>query len=151
MVDVKLDISELDRAIIWVDNLPVGALFALQDGLEDGGNDLVKDIKMSMRNTLRDYDVGYKRGNKIHHPSAPGNPPAIDSGELWRSIIMQVMMPSGIEVGATAGAPYAGWLEDGTEDGTMEARPWLEPALDRLEEQINRKIRQRVQSAMERR
>ena len=83
-------------------------------------------ILLSMRNTKR-ASWFYMRSGQRHYPSAPGSPPAIDRGELIRAITMDADINS-VEVGATAGAPYAQNLEDGTKK--MKARPWLQPAVD---------------------
>ena len=88
----------------------------------------------------------YKRAGKKHKSSAPGEPPAIDTGELLRSIIFDVKNLE-IEVGA-AGAPHAKWLEEGTvynPEGSltiriMEPRPFLEPAIDANKDEIVKNI-----------
>ena len=70
----------------------------------------------------------YRRGGKTHRASAPGEAPAVDSGELLRAIVFDVRGME-VEIGAEAGAPYAELLEEGT--SKMEARPWLEPAVEK--------------------
>jgi hypothetical protein len=78
-----------------------------------------------MRNTER-ASWAYKRGGKLHRPSAPGNPPAIDEGGLVAALIVDVRGNKEIEFGATTAAPYGKMLEQGTKK--VAARPWLEPA-----------------------
>lgn len=74
-----------------------------------------------------------KKRWRPHRASAPGEPPALDKGELVSRIIFDVgdMV---VEVGAEAGAPYAKWLEEGTQ--YMDPRPWLAPAVKKHEEEI---------------
>lgn len=54
-------------------------------------------------------------------PSAPGNPPAIVTGNLRRSIQMQKVQEKNYKVGSAL--DYARFLEFGT--SKMAARPWL--------------------------
>lgn len=87
----------------------------------------------NIRNTIitsmqRDKKTGkkYRRGKKEHQASAPGEAPAVDYGELLRSIMFDVREME-VEVGNEAGAPYGKFLEEGTKH--IEPRPWLEPAV----------------------
>lgn len=55
---------------------------------------LEREIKLAMKSTPRLLGKAtfnrtarvYKRGNKVHHPSAEGSPPAVDRGRLINSI-----------------------------------------------------------------
>jgi len=96
-----------------------------------------------MRNTPK-TGRHYKRGKKTHIASSPGNPPAIDSGELLRSIMFDVRKME-IEVGVEGGAPYAEYLETGTFKVTaesitptelIESRPFLNPAVEKHHKEI---------------
>lgn len=83
----------------------------------------------SMRNTTKVTDRFYTRGGRRHFPSAPGSPPAIDSGNLVASIRWDVRRNS-VEFGSIITEPaYPAFLEHGSDDGSLEARPWLEPAV----------------------
>lgn len=67
-------------------------------------------------------------GGKLHIPSSPGYAPAVDTGDLIKSIKMDVR-PNEVEVGSNLAGKdgkYPVFLEYGTK--FMEARPWLEPA-----------------------
>ena len=97
-----------------------------------GANDIRNTIIRSMRNTKR-APWSYKRGKKKHYPSAPSEPPAIDFGELVRSIMFDVRSME-IEIGSEAGAPYAEFLEFGTKK--MKARPWLDPGVEKHRQAI---------------
>jgi HK97 gp10 family phage protein len=83
----------------------------------------------------------YKRGRKIHIASSPNKPPAIDTGQLIRSITMDDRLRE-VEVGATSGAPYASYLEEGTK--RMKKRPFLLPAVEKEMPKVQFRIRQRV-------
>ncbi len=106
-----------------------------------GANDIRSTIILSMRDTPKDGRT-YKRGKKKHIASSAGNPPAIDSGELIRSIVFDVRDME-VEVGSIIDdPPYPRWLEEGTEK--MEARPWLEPAVEKHEKEIINDVGQNV-------
>ena len=99
-----------------------------------GANDIRNTIILSMRNTPRETGKHYRRGKNIHIASSPGNPPAIDSGDLIKSILFDVR-PMEIEVGSIIDIPpYPRYLEEGTEK--MKARPWLEPAVEKHHKEI---------------
>ncbi len=106
-----------------------------------GANDIRNTIILSMRDTPKDGKT-YKRGKKKHIASSSGNPPAIDSGELVRSIIFDVQDME-VEIGSAGGAPYAEALEFGSTDWSllggatkMAPRPWLEPAVKKHSKEI---------------
>jgi HK97 gp10 family phage protein len=87
----------------------------------------------------------YIRGGKKHHPSSPNNFPAIDSGELIRSIVMDVQQTktnSKVYIGADTGAPYAKYLEEGTPK--MLPRPWLEPTVEAHTQRIVNRLITRI-------
>lgn len=88
----------------------------------------------------------YLRGGKTHRASAPGEAPAVDSGELLRAIVYDVRAME-IEVGAEAGAPYAELLEEGT--SRMEARPFLEPAVEEHRDAIINAVGKDVNKTIE--
>lgn len=92
-----------------------------------------RDVKRSFPKvgTGRIYrrDVRSKtKKTKIHIASAPGQPPAIDTGHL-RSSIQSKVQVRGINVLGEVGSdmPYSLYLELGTR--TMEKRPYLMPTV----------------------
>ena len=101
---------------------------SIDNTLVEIANKVRSRIILSMQQTTK-ANWFYMRGKKKHHPSAPGHPPAIDSGELIRSITFDARNLQ-VEIGATTGAPYAEVLETGNKKGTLKARPWLQPAID---------------------
>lgn len=72
--------------------------------------------------------ASYTRHHKRHFASRPGEPPAVDTGSLKKSIHNEVVR-RGDEVIGLVGSklPYALPLETGT--SKMEPRPFLRPAL----------------------
>lgn len=87
----------------------------------------------SMRDTVIDPNKSYYTHNKSvpHHPSMAGNPPAVDTGTLRRSITYKVDEKEMVGyVGSTMlNPPYGDYLEYGT--SRMKPRKWLRPALEK--------------------
>ncbi|EYB67412.1 hypothetical protein DEIPH_ctg041orf0008 [Deinococcus phoenicis] len=71
--------------------------------------------------------IGGKR-NKPHTASAPGDPPAVDSGDLRNSIGVQKIKDGHYRVGTNK--KHGVYMEFGTRK--VAARPWLRPSLEKL-------------------
>lgn len=139
MIDSK-ELNKLNRKLAKVGKELIETAIRIPDEitreLAIGANDIRNTILRSMTGTKKApwfYWRGKKPGRKKHNPSAPGEPPAVDSGELIRSIMFDVREME-IELGSKAGAPYSEDLEEGTEK--MDARPWLGPAVEKHEKDI---------------
>jgi HK97 gp10 family phage protein len=91
-----------------------------------------------MRDTAVDASISYYSHNKKipHHPSIAGNPPAVDTGTLRRSVTYQVDENELVGyVGSNLkDPPYGAYLEFGT--SRMKPRPWLKPATEKSMEKI---------------
>ena len=104
-----------------------------------GANEIRNTIIQSMARGKKTGRWYRKKGGKRHRASAPGEAPAVDTGELMSRIIYDVReLEMEVEVGAEAGAPYAVYLEEGTD--RMGARPWLTPAVERHQEDIVKNV-----------
>ena len=123
---LKIEIIDFKRIRAKMEGLPKKAIDSFNAELLDGANQIRTKILSNMQGTKRAAWFTMKDKER-HYPSAPGNSPAIDEGELIRSIIVDVNT-EGIEVGAEIMAPYAPLLEKGTKK--MKARPFLQPAID---------------------
>lgn len=66
-------------------------------------------------------------GRRFHRASAPGQPPAEDTGKLYREITVR-RLKSG-EYRVRFGARYAGYLEFGT--NRIAKRPFVLPAIEK--------------------
>ena len=104
------------------------------------------DIQYNMAHTERDMSKTYYTNNKTkaHHPSLPGNPPAVDGGDLRRSIRYEIHNEKnevyGV-VGSTQKDPnYAVRMEYGTKDGRIAPRPWLRPTMIKNNDWIRKSI-----------
>lgn len=89
-------------------------------------------VEANMKTSMSGQKSGiiYQRGGKAHQASAPGEPPAIDTGNLVNSVFSEKSGPGQAVVGASA--EYAEYLEFGT--SKMAARPFLRPALEKVRE-----------------
>lgn len=113
-----------------------------------GANDTRNDIIKSMRNTPRQRRnwtnwPNERREARRHFPSKPGHPPAIDKGDMVKSIQFDSYDYRFIVGSTQLEPPYPKWLEDPAENAPnapYEARPWLEPASERQEPIIIRNL-----------
>jgi HK97 gp10 family phage protein len=99
----------------------------------------------TLRATMIEEFNAPKTGHEYRRPqggryraSAPGEPPAVRTGNLRDSISEpDVRKSSGALVGQiTIAAPYAGYLERGT--GRIAPRPFVRPAIDALLKGLSR-------------
>ncbi|MCK9492693.1 MAG: hypothetical protein M0Q24_11485 [Sulfurimonas sp.] len=97
-------------------------------------------MQNKLKETLSQKGTGaaYARGRKVHIASAPGKPPATDSGMLRRTIAREVVKDFFEWVGKV-GTPllYGLWLERGT-SRMPEPRPWLKPTFEKNADQVGR-------------
>lgn len=104
----------------------------------------------SMTNTKINTAVTYYNTNKSkgHHPSVAGNPPAVDTGSLRRSITYDVdEMKKEARVGSViTNPPYGAYLEFGT--SKLQPRPWLKPALEENEKKCQQIMRNCVKEGI---
>ncbi len=85
----------------------------------------------------------YVRRGIAHQASAPGEPPATDTGKLAGSIVAAA---SGLTAYVEARSEYGRWLEYGTR--RILPRPFMVPAAEANRERIGELIRSAVASAM---
>lgn len=125
------------------------ALAQVLDGIGVGGKKGLADVGVVVTNrvkkNLSQKGTGriYRRGGVLHQASAPGRPPAVDTGRLRASYTWRTGEDMGgvfVEVGTNV--VYAPWLEFGTR--YMEARPHLRPAIEELRDEIRALITQGV-------
>lgn len=124
-------------------------LKALGGDYERGLQDLVQRTAVrvqsdAVRSIQRGPKTGrvYKRGSKTHRASAPGQPPATDTGALASSV---ARVDGRLEAAVGTGLEYGKHLEFGTE--TIEARPWLIPALERSRGYFSDGVRKLLEKA----
>jgi HK97 gp10 family phage protein len=104
-------------------NVKKAMLRALARTAHDIRNDAINSITEGQKSGRT-----YTRRGIVHVASAPGEPPAADTGTLHNSIEV-VMVPAAIKARVNASASYAASLELGTQK--MQPRPYLNPALQK--------------------
>jgi HK97 gp10 family phage protein len=80
-----------------------------------------------------------------HRASAPGEPPASDTGRLLGSV-EAVFFDGGLAAEIGTGLDYGRFLEFGT--SKMAARPWLQPAWDQHRKEIVRDVANEMNRAL---
>lgn len=88
-------------------------------------------------------------GSKFHRASAPGEPPAVDTGRLIASINHKITnkgLTATIGVHDITKVKYGKFLEYGT--ARIKARPWLFPALEKKRKDIEKRISEGIKRAM---
>lgn len=137
MIDPQ-EIERLNRKISLVSENLINNIGKMPDSITKklaiGANDIRNTIIKSMRNTKKSSKTSIGTN---HFPSLPEHPPAIDTGELLRSIMFDIRKFE-IEVGVVAGAPYGKFLEFGTKK--MKERPFLEPAIEKHKDKIFKSV-----------
>lgn len=99
----------------------------------------------------------YKRGSKIHRASAPGQPPARDTGILTSSVSYDVTVKGAVVTGRigpdvdkikgrakTSDPEYGLYQELGSLDETRKPRPWLVPSVIKATPRIIRILRKAI-------
>lgn len=84
----------------------------------------------------------YTRGGVKHRASAPGQPPATDTGALASSV---ARVDGKLEAAVGTGLTYGRDLEFGTNN--MAARPWLFPALESQREYFSEGLKTVLKNA----
>lgn len=109
-----------------------------------------REAQEGMTNTKIDFTKTYYTHNKqkAHHPSQEGNPPAVDTGTLRRSITYTIDESKMVgKVGSTINdPPYGAYLEFGT--SRMKPRPWLKPAIEKSKETIEKILGKAIKVAI---
>lgn len=121
------------------------ALDAIGVGGKDGLSDVGVLVTNRVKRNLSQKGTGrvYRRGRVLHQASAPGRPPAVDTGRLRSSYTWRTGEdPVGPYVEVGTNVEYAPWLEFGTVK--MRPRPHLRPAIEELRGEIRDLIAQGI-------
>jgi hypothetical protein len=118
---------------------------AVQQATEESADDLVE----KMRARLREPKSGRPYGAAgTHVASAPGEPPATDTGNLERSTQSRPI-PGGAEVFVSEAASYAAlYLEEGSPSGRIAPRPWFWPTAEQHRDDYERALARALREAL---
>jgi HK97 gp10 family phage protein len=110
--------------------------------LEAGAKSIERTAKKKIQGVPKSGRL-YRRGRVLHQASAPGQPPATDSGFLVGSFFSGLKDQGlTVEVGVTVF--YGGFLELGT--SKMKPRPYLKPSAEERLKDIADGIDQAIRS-----
>lgn len=122
-------------------------LSELKKGIAASAIMVQNEAKDSMRKAK--HGKKYKRKSVEHVASAPGEPPAVDTGRLIGSVnhnITEDGLTALIGILDLSNVRYGKFLEYGT--GRIAARPWLFPALEKNRANIEKRIQLGIQKAL---
>lgn len=113
-------------------NMDKAAIYMVNDVVTHFGNPPMEPDKNS--GFKKNSSKKWKRG----HPSAPGDPPNVQTGHLRRSITWKAPAPLVRLVGSFMPGEknYAAALEYGAPSINLQARPYLRPSLARCKAAI---------------
>ena len=143
MVTARVNPARVNRAFR---KLPERLTASTRKAIRKGG----LMIRATATVSLRQPGKGrlYIRGAVRHRASAPGDPPASDTGRLLGSIEM-VLLDGGLAAEIGTALDYGRFLEFGT--SKMAARPFLRPAWERHRKQIVNDVANEMNKALRRR
>jgi hypothetical protein len=135
-------------------------------GIQRGLNVAMTKLQREMRLTLNKKGTGvaYRGGSKgkgsYRTRSAPGEPPAVDTGTLRNSVQskpqyiagtgMTSIVLTGLVAGVNKDARIPRWLEYGTPSGRMKARPFIAPSLKAIRPSVAGTISDQMQRSIKR-
>ena len=93
-----------------------------------------RELKLTISEGIRSGKT-YKRGDKIHIASAPGEPPVTDSGKLVNSIGTPKKDNNSYII--PINSQYAMYLETGTIK--MQPRPYIKRSMKKAWDELNKK------------
>ena len=122
---------EFERAIL-------AASQAVKDEVEAEVVATAIELRANIVKSIKRRGTGrvYRRGNITHQASAPGQPPATDTGRLSNNIYFERLGATTAAVGSDL--VYAEHLEYGTRK--MAARPFFRPALEKMRKQFQGRL-----------
>ena len=135
-------------------------------GIERGLKIAMVELQIELRERLskKGSGAGYFGGSKgkgyFRTRSAPGEPPAVDTGTLRNSVQskpeyiagtgMTSIVLTGLVAGVNKDARIPRWLEYGTPNGRMKPRPFIAPSLEAIRPSVAGTIGDQMQRSIKR-
>lgn len=142
---VRVKIKGIDNLTKKLDKLDDYIKEDVADALEAAAMIVEGDAKQSIQRGPKTGLV-YTKSFGTHQASAPGEPPASDTGRLANSVDRDVDKEK-LEAIVGTDLEYGLFLEEGTVN--IEARPWLRPAMERNREKAKRFFQRVVDKAID--
>lgn len=135
-----------DVEVTWDPSVATDAVRqAALRGVIKGAN-VVRDEILRLIQQTPKTGLIYRRRGVTHQASAPGEPPASDTGNLVRNITIEVDAQH-LSATVTSNAEYADALEFGTIK--MEPRPYMRVGLENKTEEIRAIIEEEIRQEIE--
>ena len=140
-MDIKFRVTNLKKVLSQLENLDKQLEPEFQE-IVKGGAQLIRAEAIRSIQTGAKSGVMYQMYNprREHRASAPGQPPASDTGNLVSKII--VRQKSQDVTSVESNANYSAFLEYGT--SKMEARPFMLPAFEKSKKPIINAVINRI-------
>ena len=149
MTFVRAKVINKERVVRRIERLPEEARVEVGRAMRASALALETEMKRSIQGGPKSGVVYEKyRPRRTHRASAPGQPPATDTGRLAGSIGHEVDA-DGLGATVAANAHYAAPLEFGTL--RMAARPFMGRALRKLRGRIERFVSEAIRAATRKR
>ena len=136
------------------------------EGIERGLKIAMVELQIELRERLSKVGTGagYFGGSKgkgsYRTRSAPGEPPAVDTGTLRNSVQskpqyiagtgMTSIVLTGLVAGVNKDARIPRWLEYGTPNGRMKPRPFIAPSLEAIRPSVAGTISDQMKRSIKR-
>lgn len=138
---VTVQVLGMDRVRAAIAAFGQDVLVGVEQAISASAMEALTDVRKAIEGPPKTGEI-YKRGDKVHQASAPGEAPATDRGQLVSSTYYTKIDTLTAAIGSPL--PYARYLEEGTQH--IRRRPsWLpavERAAPRLQKRIERVIRE---------
>jgi hypothetical protein len=138
-VNVTVTVSE-DRSALVAQMVLDAAL----EGLLPAAQAVAEEARLSITSRPKSGRV-YKRPSGTHQASAPGEPPANDTGKLAASIVARSTGREGAEV--VADGELAHTMEFGTTGGKVAPRPFMVPAAQNSRDAVRDAVADAIRKA----
>ena len=111
------------------------------------GANIVRDEILRLIQQTPHTGLVYRRRGITHQASAPGEPPASDTGNLVQNITIEVDARN-LKATITSNAEYADALEFGT--SKMEPRPYMRVGLENKADEVRAAVEDEIRLELER-
>lgn len=139
-MDLTVTISQ-DRSALVAQMVLDAAL----EGLLPAAQAVAEEARLSITSRPKSGRV-YKRASGTHQASAPGEPPANDTGALAKSISARSVGRDGAEV--VADGELAHTMEFGTAGGKVAPRPFMVPAAEASKDKVRGAVADAIRKAL---